>query len=94
MKGKCDHSSNTRHPLLIIVELSTLCLQSMILGTTVVANFHDLLTLRKAHTRGSSFTFIVCIIKGRMQQDILHSPMSSRAITLDGLKEPQELHSQ
>lgn len=68
LKGKCDHSSNTKQSLLITVELLALLLQVMILGTTVVANFHDLLTLRKPYAEGSSFTSIVVSSRGKFNR--------------------------
>lgn len=68
LKGKCDHSSNTKRSLLITVELLALLLQIMILGTTVVANFHDLLTLRKPHAEGSSFTSIAVSSRGKFNR--------------------------
>lgn len=80
MKGKCDHSSNTKHSLLITVELLAVLLQIMILGTTVVANFHDLLTLRKSYAEGSSFTSIVVSSRGKIQQAISHFLMNLRTV--------------
>lgn len=68
LKGKSDHSSNTKQSLLITVELLALLLQVMILGTTVVANFHDLLTLRKPYAEGSSFTSIVVSSRGKFNR--------------------------
>lgn len=68
LKGKCDHSSNTKCSLLTTVELLALLLQIMILSTTVVANFHDLLTLRKAHAGGFSFTSIVVSPRGKFNR--------------------------
>lgn len=68
LKGKCDHSSNTKHSLLITEELMALLLQVMILSATVVANFHDLLTLRKLYAEGSSFTSIVVSSRGKFNR--------------------------
>lgn len=67
LKGKCDHSSNTKH-FFSTVELLALLLQVMILNTTVVANFHDLLTLRKPYAEGSSFISIVVPSRGKFNR--------------------------
>lgn len=61
-------TAQTPSTLLITVELLALLLQVMILGTTVVANFHDLLTLRKPYAEGSSFTSIVVSSRGKFNR--------------------------
>lgn len=62
MKVKCGRSSNTRRTLFISGELSALYLEIMILSTTVVADFHDLLTLRNFYIKELSPELISCII--------------------------------
>lgn len=61
-------TAQTPSTLLITVELLALLLQVTILGTTVVANFHDLLTLKKPYAEGSSFTSIVVSSRGKFNR--------------------------
>lgn len=61
--------------------------ERMTLSTTVVANFHDLLTLKPWPTAGSSFTFV----EEKVQQATSHCLWSSRVTTGDGLKRLQWL---
>lgn len=56
------------------------CWPSSCRDTTVAANFDDLLTLRKPHTKGSSFTSIVVSSRGKIQQAISHFSINLRAV--------------
>lgn len=68
LKGKCDHSSNTEHSSHHCGIAGPPLAGYDTLSTTVVANFHDLLTLKKPYAEGSSFTSIVVSSRGKFNR--------------------------